>query len=358
MRLRLAENIRACRKERKLTQEKLAEALGVTPGAVHKWESGQSVPELPLIAELADFFDTSVDALIGFTMKDNRLEATISRLTGLCRNLDPSALAEAEKALAKYPYSFQIVFLCAGVYTVFAVSGKQKEHMRRALALLEQAEVLLPQNDDPRIGGATIRRNMATVLFLMGDKEKSLELFRQNNADCVNSSVIGLLLALYMDRPEEAGPYLSEALADSLSGLLNTVLGYAFVFRSRGDWASALEIVSWGIRILSGIKQEAASSYLDKTLSEMLALLAYAQAKSGLPEAARASLAEAGKTAERFDSTPDYSLKAIRFAEHMEHSAVFDILGTGARESVGRLIGLLDDPALAEQWKEVCDNEP
>ena len=42
MDLSLSENIRSFRKQRKMTQEKLAEALGVTVGAVYKWESGVS----------------------------------------------------------------------------------------------------------------------------------------------------------------------------------------------------------------------------------------------------------------------------------------------------------------------------
>ncbi|MDE5746393.1 MAG: helix-turn-helix domain-containing protein, partial [Acetatifactor sp.] len=37
MDLKLAENIRAFRKQRSLTQEQLAEVLGVTVGAVYKW---------------------------------------------------------------------------------------------------------------------------------------------------------------------------------------------------------------------------------------------------------------------------------------------------------------------------------
>ena len=77
---RLAENIRVFRKERGLTQEQLAEVLGVTVGAVYKWEAKLSLPELSLIMELADFFDTSVDVLLGYEMKDNRLRATVERL--------------------------------------------------------------------------------------------------------------------------------------------------------------------------------------------------------------------------------------------------------------------------------------
>ncbi len=66
MNMKLAENIRAFRKERSLTQEQLSEALGVTAGAVYKWEARLSIPDLELILEMADFFDTSVDVLLGY----------------------------------------------------------------------------------------------------------------------------------------------------------------------------------------------------------------------------------------------------------------------------------------------------
>lgn len=52
---KLAENIRTFRKQRALTQEQLAEVLGVTVGAVYKWEARLSQPELSTIMELADF---------------------------------------------------------------------------------------------------------------------------------------------------------------------------------------------------------------------------------------------------------------------------------------------------------------
>ena len=56
MKINLANSIRKHRKNRKMTQEQLAEALGVSVGAVYKWEAGLSLPELNLIVEIADFF--------------------------------------------------------------------------------------------------------------------------------------------------------------------------------------------------------------------------------------------------------------------------------------------------------------
>lgn len=79
MKINLANSIRKHRKNRKMTQEQLAEALGVSVGAVYKWEAGLSLPELNLIVEIADFFDESVDALLDYDMKDNRQDAIVDR---------------------------------------------------------------------------------------------------------------------------------------------------------------------------------------------------------------------------------------------------------------------------------------
>lgn len=57
------------RKERDMTQEALAEKLGVTNQAVSKWESGQSDPDIAVLPKLADLFEISVDALFG---RENR----------------------------------------------------------------------------------------------------------------------------------------------------------------------------------------------------------------------------------------------------------------------------------------------
>ena len=58
---RIAEN----RKRMKLTQEQLAEKLGVTAQAVSKWENDQSCPDIAMLPQLAEIFGISTDELLG-----------------------------------------------------------------------------------------------------------------------------------------------------------------------------------------------------------------------------------------------------------------------------------------------------
>lgn len=64
--LRLQDNLIRLRKQRKITQEELANFLGVTKASVSKWETNQSYPDILLLPQIANFFDITIDELIGY----------------------------------------------------------------------------------------------------------------------------------------------------------------------------------------------------------------------------------------------------------------------------------------------------
>ena len=53
------------RREKGMTQEELAQAMGVTNQAVSKWESAQNCPDIQLLPQLADLFGVTIDRLFG-----------------------------------------------------------------------------------------------------------------------------------------------------------------------------------------------------------------------------------------------------------------------------------------------------
>ena len=56
--------IASCRKERGLTQARLAERLGITDRAVSKWENGKSLPDASIMLELCDLLKITVNELL------------------------------------------------------------------------------------------------------------------------------------------------------------------------------------------------------------------------------------------------------------------------------------------------------
>ncbi len=62
--MKIGSNIAALRKEKGITQEELANALGVSAQAVSKWENNSSCPDISLLTVIADYFGVTVDALL------------------------------------------------------------------------------------------------------------------------------------------------------------------------------------------------------------------------------------------------------------------------------------------------------
>ena len=60
-----AERVKILRKEKRLTQVQLAELLKQTPRAYQYYEAGVNMPEFPNLLALADFFNVSLDYLVG-----------------------------------------------------------------------------------------------------------------------------------------------------------------------------------------------------------------------------------------------------------------------------------------------------
>lgn len=358
MEIKLAAQIRALRKARGLTQEQLAEVLGVTVGAVYKWEAGLSAPELRLIVELADFFDTSVDVLLGYEMKDNRLDATLALLERCRREKDPAGLAEAEKALKKYPNSFAVVYRSAAMYRVFAIEGSDPALARRALELYDRARLLLAQNSNPAISEATLGGETAQVWLALGQPERAVALWKQHNAGGLYNDQLGMTLAADCNRPDEAQPYLSDALLGIVAAVIHVVMGFVNVYLNRRAYLNAQAVLRWGLAVLDGLQRDDAPCFLDKTVCVLLVCLAEAQERLGDAPAARDTLTQARALAARFDAAPSYRVDSIRFVTPSTLTSIYDDLGATALDGLRGAVRSMENDALTALWKEVEENEP
>lgn len=85
MKLNIGENIRSCRRKMNLTQEQLAEKLGVSFQSVSRWENDMTYPDMELLPVLAGIFGVSTDELLGVpeVKKDREKEKILKELTEL-----------------------------------------------------------------------------------------------------------------------------------------------------------------------------------------------------------------------------------------------------------------------------------
>ena len=83
-----ADNLALLRANHNMTQEQLAERLGVSRQSVSKWESGVCLPELATLDTLCSLFDCTLDNLLRGSVAQADLAALEAQINALCRALD------------------------------------------------------------------------------------------------------------------------------------------------------------------------------------------------------------------------------------------------------------------------------
>ena len=357
MKINISENIRTMRKGCKLTQEQLAEALGVTVGAVSKWESAMSVPDISTIIGLAEFFDTSVDVLLGYESPRGGVEKTKEALrTMRQQKLFSDGMREAEKALKKYTNLFDIVYECAMLYAVGGRERKSVKECRRGIELYGKALEMLSQNTNPNIGDIGIRREMANLYIAIGEAETGISILRQSNVRGINDAVIGYALASVSHKPEEALPFLSRAMIDTV---LNQELsiGFTNAYLDMGQTEDAIHAIEWYAQMLQGLRKPGEPSFLDKLEAICLCRVVILYMKQKNREKALQALRRTVLLARRFDENPQYKMSGIRFFHGSGEETAYDDFGTSTLEGLHQQI--TSNPKTRSQmqslWEEAME---
>ena len=156
MHMKLGEKIRSLRKARNISQEVLANYLGVTFQAVSKWEKGENMPDVTMIPAIASFFEVSTDELFDF----NRME-TERKVQQACWDIAEYRCTHPEKAEADLrallkQYPGHEIILANLIYSL-QINGKFPEVIDICKALIEGAKEHCIRYDAARIMAETYK---------------------------------------------------------------------------------------------------------------------------------------------------------------------------------------------------------
>lgn len=143
--LNLSNNLVRLRRERKITQEELADFIGVTKASVSKWENRQSTPDILLLPQLASFFGVTVDELIGYEAQLSReqIKRCYAELTKDFAKLPFQDAMEKTRALVRryyscYPFLLQICVLYLNHFMLAKKEEEQKQILQEGDTLCER----------------------------------------------------------------------------------------------------------------------------------------------------------------------------------------------------------------------------
>ena len=246
MELLIGEVIHRLRKEKGVTQETLAKAVGVSVAAVSKWESKSSYPDITILPSIARFFNTTIDKLLSYEIEISNDE--VIDIVKQCAQLFEkdsveNAIYMCEKYIKQYPNNMFLKFRIGSLYMMSISSGKNEEQARgilnKAIELLEESS----KSNDKEISETS--KYILTSLYTMDNKyDKAEEVLL--SLPKVTTDRDDALIGLYInqDKCEEAKKILINMTYKRLSNLIMSLNFYVSLFLKNNDMSNSKSILN------------------------------------------------------------------------------------------------------------------
>ena len=224
--MQIGTNIKRLRRKKEMTQESLAEYLGVSVSAVSQWESEKTAPDLSLIPPLCNLLGVTSDTLLGIDLeaKQKRIEEIRAKANTFSKR---GYKAEAYKILAEglreYPDSFKIMQDL--MYTIFPLiydtDYSEKERKNFCDEIIRLGELMLEKCVDDNSRHSAIQL-LCFVYAKNGNRERAVELAMKMPTIAVSRMM--LLSNIYIG--EEGYQCDKQLLNNLIQFLSNKIVAY------------------------------------------------------------------------------------------------------------------------------------
>lgn len=223
--MQIGTNIKRLRRAKDMTQESLAEYLGVSVSAVSQWESEKTAPDLSLIPPLCNLLGVTSDTLLGIDLeaKQKRIEEIINKANSRRRGYNAEAYKILADGLREYPDSFKIMQDL--MYTIFPLiydtDYSEKERKNFCDEIIRLGELMLEKCVDDNYRHSAIQL-LCFVYAKNGNRERAVELAMKMPTIAVSRMM--LLSNIYIG--EEGYQCDKQLLNNLIQFLSNKIVAY------------------------------------------------------------------------------------------------------------------------------------
>lgn len=248
--MNIGKKIKELRKQRGITQEQLAESIGVSFQAVSKWENNVALPDITLVPILASYFGVTTDELLGFSIAEAEIEVnSIAEEAYKFRESNPNKSKEIlEEGLKKYPDN---TVLLRSLLYVLNYSEKPDETISVANKIIER----ISRNDIKY----DAFRFLAYAYKVKGDMDSAKNAIEQIPEIYFNK----LTEMAYLLSGEAKFEAAEKQKIVSSENLIQMMWKIAEFYEETGEYEKSIEEMEKALRLIDIVKHSQFNIYID-----------------------------------------------------------------------------------------------
>ncbi len=316
MQIHIGQKIRELRLRDNRTQAETADALGVSPQAVSRWEMGTTYPDLELLPAIANYFGTSIDGLFGFqSEREAKINAILREANG---NADvDKRLSMLREAILAFPGDERILYQLAAVlseagwqhlhehidynedgYLVHDIERHQENHYWSESVKL--FETIITDAKDPEILHDSVY-NLTLLYCNLGQYEKGLALAERMPPLRYSRE----LMRSYAVDGAEKHRYEGESLVELANEFANQTVYTLMSNRALFNSDLPVRMLSGVVGLFELLFEDGNMGGYHAVVCELLMYLSGHQWRCGMHDEAFVSLEKAAEYAEKFNALYD-----------------------------------------------------
>lgn len=264
--MRISLSIAQARKALQMTQEEVAEALGVSHVAVSKWERGVSYPDITLLPAIARLFHMSLDDLFSYQERLTSEEA-VALTKQVLENFQSMSLQEAlskcKDIMKQYPNDMQLMKTVGSSLWRGLMYAESEEGMMPVI-LYAQELLLKVKNSDDKLMHDHACASLSQ-LYLMQDKmEEALQVLDEIEEEHIDAQQLKAGIYMNQKKYEEATELYEAIMLRNIMNVRMCMTGISTMAMMKKDEEAVLKIVEQieALLDLFDIKLPLSSEYL------------------------------------------------------------------------------------------------
>ena len=268
--MNLNKTISTLRSERGMTQEKLAELIGVSTAAVSKWECGNSYPDITLLPKLAEIFDVSMDYLFDYRRAEEKtIPETVAEASRLGKEgKREEAITLLRQTLERYPQNETLTFVLARHMFLAMVRFNSLAKRKAGLGEAEKLFLTVAERTADTSRRAWCYQFLTSICLATCDYERA----EQYNNHLLTGrgmypKVTAAMITLRLKSSEETERVMLSTMGESLYEYLYMGSWYVAFLLEHGRYEDVAAVCNRALQIVrAGI--DAGQAYLCKEGSE------------------------------------------------------------------------------------------